>query len=144
MASESCPQSTKVWLIRRHMLKTGIWGVPIMAQQLTNLTNIHEDVGSTSSIAVSCGLSRRCGLDPELLWLWHRPAATAPIQPLSWEPPCASGSAVKRPIKKQPGIEAFPLWLSRLRIRLVPMRMQVQSLAPLGWLKDPVLPQAVL
>ena len=25
--------------------------------------------------------------DPVLLWLWHSPAATAPIGPLAWEPP---------------------------------------------------------
>ena len=28
-----------------------------------------------------------------MLWLWHRPAATALIQPLSWEPPYAAGTA---------------------------------------------------
>ena len=28
-------------------------------------------------------------LDPVLLWLWYRPAATVPIQPLAWEPPYA-------------------------------------------------------
>ena len=31
---------------------------------------------------MSCGVGRRCGSDSELLWLWHRPAATAPIWPL--------------------------------------------------------------
>ena len=31
-----------------------------------------------------------------LLWLWHRPAATAPIRPLDWEPPYAMGTALKR------------------------------------------------
>ena len=30
-----------------------------------------------------------------LLWLWCRRAATAPIQPLAWEPPCATGAALK-------------------------------------------------
>ena len=30
-----------------------------------------------------------------LLWLWHRPAAVAPIRPLAWEPPCAVGVALK-------------------------------------------------
>ena len=30
--------------------------------------------------------------DPALLWLWHRPAATAPIRPLAWEPPYAAGT----------------------------------------------------
>ena len=34
--------------------------------------------------------------DPVLLWLWHRPAATALIQPLAWEPPYALGAALKR------------------------------------------------
>jgi len=28
-----------------------------------------------------------------LLWLWRRLAATAPIQPLAWEPPYAAGAA---------------------------------------------------
>ena len=31
-----------------------------------------------------------------LLWLWYRPAAAAPIQPLAWELPYAAGAAVKR------------------------------------------------
>ena len=30
-----------------------------------------------------------------MLWLWLRPAATAPIQPLAWELPYASGVAIK-------------------------------------------------
>ena len=38
----------------------------------------------------------RCGLDLVLLWLWHRPAAVAPIRPLAWEPPYATGSALKK------------------------------------------------
>ena len=31
-----------------------------------------------------------------LLWLWYRPAAAAPIQPLAWELQCAMGEALKR------------------------------------------------
>ena len=38
----------------------------------------------------------RCGSDPTLLWLWHRPAAVAQIQPLAWELPYAAGAALKR------------------------------------------------
>ena len=38
---------------------------------------------------MSCGVGCRCGLDPVLLWLWCRLAATAPIRPLAWEPPYA-------------------------------------------------------
>ena len=30
-----------------------------------------------------------------LLWLWHRPAATASVRPLAWEPPYAAGVALK-------------------------------------------------
>ena len=42
---------------------------------------------------MSCGVGRRCGLDPALLWLWRRPAATALIQSLAWEPRYAAGAA---------------------------------------------------
>ena len=42
---------------------------------------------------MSCGVGCRRSLDPALLWLWRRPVATAPIRPLAWEPPCATGVA---------------------------------------------------
>ena len=32
-----------------------------------------------------------CRLGSDLAWLWHRPVATALIQPLAWEPPYATG-----------------------------------------------------
>ena len=35
-------------------------------------------------------------LDPMLLWLWHRLAAAALIQPLSWELPYAAFAAIKK------------------------------------------------
>jgi len=43
----------------------------------------------------------RCGSDPELLWLWCRPVATAPIRPLAWEPPYAAGVALGKAKKKE-------------------------------------------
>ena len=52
---------------------------------------------------MSCGVGCRQGSDPTLLWLWRRPESTAPIRPLAWEPPCASGAAqemAKRQKKK--------------------------------------------
>ena len=50
---------------------------------------------------MSCGVGRRCGSDPGLLWLWCRPAATAPNLPLAWELPYATGAALKRLKKKK-------------------------------------------
>ena len=44
---------------------------------------------------MSCGVGRRRGSDPMLLWLWCRPAAVVAIQALAWEPPCAGGVALK-------------------------------------------------
>ena len=46
-------------------------------------------MGYRSGVAVSCGVGRRHGSDPMLLWLWCRPAAIALIRPLAWEPPYA-------------------------------------------------------
>ena len=45
---------------------------------------------------MSCGVGHRGSLDLALLWLWYRPAATAPIRLLTWEPPYAAGVALKR------------------------------------------------
>ena len=71
-----------------------------------NLTRNREFAGSIrglsqwvkygSSIAVSCGVGRRRGSDLASLWLWYRPAAVAPVQPLAWKPPCATSAALKR------------------------------------------------
>ena len=45
---------------------------------------------------MSCGVGLRRGSDLALLWLGCRPAATALIRPVAWEPPCAVGAALKR------------------------------------------------
>ena len=50
---------------------------------------------------MSCGVGHRSGTDPELLWLWHRPVAVAPIRPLAWELPYATGTALKRQKEKK-------------------------------------------
>ena len=50
---------------------------------------------------MSCGVGGRCSLDPALLWLWHRPVATAPIRPLAWELPYATVMALKSKKKKK-------------------------------------------
>ena len=45
---------------------------------------------------MSCGVRRRRGSDPMLLWLWLWPAAATPTGPLAWKPPYAAGVALKR------------------------------------------------
>ena len=54
---------------------------------------------------MSCGVGCRSGSDLELLWLRHRPAAAAPIQPLAWELPYAMGKALKSKKKKKQFID---------------------------------------
>ena len=67
---------------------------------------------------MSCGVGCRCGSDLALLWLWRRPAATAPIRPLAWEPPYAPyGSGPrngKKTKKKKPNKQTKnnELWVS--------------------------------
>ena len=45
---------------------------------------------------MSSGVGRRRGSDSVLLWPWRRPAATAPIRPLAWEPPYSTGTALEK------------------------------------------------
>ena len=45
---------------------------------------------------MSCGVGCRRGSGPMLLWPWCRLAATAPIQPLAWDPLYAAGTALEK------------------------------------------------
>ena len=51
--------------------------------------------------AMRCGVLRRHGLDPKLLWLWCRRSAAALNQSLAWELPYAKGLALKEKRKKR-------------------------------------------
>ena len=50
---------------------------------------------------MSCDVGHRRSLDPVLLWLWRKLAATAPTRPLAWEPSYAVGAALKRQKTKE-------------------------------------------
>ena len=50
---------------------------------------------------MSCGIGRRRGWDPALLW--RRLAAVALIQPLFWEPPYAAGRDLKSNTQSRQG-----------------------------------------
>ena len=58
-----------------------------------NLTRMRENVGLIPGLA-------QWIKDLVLLWLWHRPAAAVPIQPLAWKLPYAAGVAIIRKKKK--------------------------------------------
>ena len=50
---------------------------------------------------MSSGAGHKLSSAPALLWLWHRSAAAALIQPLAWDPPYAIGAALKSQKAKQ-------------------------------------------
>ena len=85
-------------------IQNGSGGVPIMAQQkwiwLVSMSIQVQSLASLSGLRIRHCRELWCRsqmwLDPKLLWLWCRPAATALIQPLAWEPPYAVGVALKR------------------------------------------------
>ena len=75
---------------------------------IMNPTGIHEDAGVIPSFiqwvgdaVLSYSVGHRHGLDPPLLWMWCRLAATAPIWPIAWELPYAKGVALKRHDQKK-------------------------------------------
>ena len=69
---------------------------------------------------MSCGVGRRCGSDPMVLWLKPRSAATAPIQSLAWEPPYAVGAALQRQKKKK----------KKKRLKILSVGEDVEELEP--------------
>ena len=70
---------------------------------------------------MSCGVGRKRSLDPELLWLWCRRAATALIRSLAWEPPYASGAALEKGKKTK---------RKKKKKRLIVFRRNLDGLSP--------------
>ena len=69
---------------------------------------------------MGCGVGRRYGLDPALLWLWHRPAAEATIRSLAWEPPYAAGVALKRQKDMSRDFSNCPVPGREFRVSILP------------------------
>ena len=98
---------------------------------------------------MSCGVSRRDGSDLALLWLWRRPVAIAPIQPLVWDVgqrwSCREGSRNRTwhifdtylTLIKAFGAPVVAQWL-RNPTRNHEVAGSVPALAQ--WVKDPALP----
>ena len=63
---------------------------------VTNPTSIHEDANPWVKDPVLPWAVCR-----SQMWLWRRPAAIAPIQPLAWEPPYATSAALKKHTHKK-------------------------------------------
>ena len=109
------------------VLKRGKRTVPPRAPwKRIGLTFMRTQVRSLASRSGLRIRLRRCGSDPALLWLWlwHKPGATAPTGPLTWEPPCASRAALKRQHKAGEG-ESSLMFLSNIpRTKICQHRQQ--------------------
>ena len=86
----------------------------------TNPTRNHEVASLIPGLAhwvkdlVLCCRELRCGSQTRLGSgiAVHRPVVTAPVRPLAWESPCASGAALKRQrAKKKKKNKVYTLFL---------------------------------
>ena len=78
---------------------------------------------------MSYAVGHRRSSDAELLWLWHRPAAAAPIVPLVWKYPYAADMALKRQKHKNKSIKTSVQWFLSLMTYLDCM----QNMKSVNW-----------
>ena len=71
--------------------------------KVKNPTRIHENSGLIPGLT-------KWVKDLTLLWLWHRLAAAALIQPLAWELPYAIGAALRKKKKKKDNLKLTEYW----------------------------------
>ena len=78
-------------------------------------------MGQGSIVAVNCGVGGRRSLGLAWLWLWRRPAALAPVQPLAWELPYAAGAARNKQTVKNFGVpvQKIKIWFSPVNLSYV-------------------------
>ena len=79
-----------------------------------------------------------------LLWLWHRPSATALIRSLAWEPPYAEGVALEKDKKDKIYIYVYIYiytYPGSMETNLNSIYEDADSIPSLTqWFKDSVLP----
>ena len=83
--------------------------------------------------------------DPTLLWLWHRPEATALTGPLAWKSPYAAGVALKRQKNKQTKQNSSirRSYCGAIGLAVTLEHWDTGSLpSPAQWVKNLALPQA--
>ena len=73
--------------------ESGITGVPFWLSG-NKLASIHEDAGLIPALLSGFRIWHCCELQ-------YKPATAAPIRPLAWEPPYATGVSLKRKKKKK-------------------------------------------
>ena len=83
---------------------------------------------------MSCGVGCRCCSDPELLWLWCRPTAVAPIRPLAQEPPYAAGAALEKTEREKRNLDLSFQKIVIFAVNLLLLKLEASPLThPLGW-----------
>ena len=110
------------------VMKNGV-GVPVLGQWLTNPIRNHEVAGSIA--ALLSGLTIQCCRE---LWCRsRRPVAMAPIRPLAWEPPYATGAAQEMAKNKTKKIKQKKLCVTP-ESRLLPSSLSLLWLYNLSYL----------